>query len=122
MAAAARYRQALPQLDGRLFVTDGGIETLLRTAAGESALRKYFRAYAEIARRHGAGCILESATWRASPDWRQRLGYDRDDLAAANRHAIRLLEEISGEYESPTTPMSSAGASARAATATCRAR
>jgi len=25
----ARYRSALPQLDGRLFLTDGGIETTL---------------------------------------------------------------------------------------------
>jgi len=68
----ARYRDALPQLTGRLFLTDGGIETtlifhegldlpdfaafhLLKTAQGEAALRKYFRTYAEIAKRYGAG-------------------------------------------------------------------
>ena len=56
----AQYRNALPQLAGTLFLTDGGIETtlifheglelpdfaafhLLETPQGEAALRKYFR-------------------------------------------------------------------------------
>ena len=94
----ARYRDALPQLTGRLFLTDGGIETtlifhegldlpdfaafhLLKTAQGEATLRKYFRTYAEIAKRYGAGLILESATWRASADWGARLGYAPAALA-----------------------------------------
>ena len=55
----SRYREALPQLGGDLFLTDGGIETtliflegmelpdfaafhLLQTVEGEAALRKYF--------------------------------------------------------------------------------
>jgi S-methylmethionine-dependent homocysteine/selenocysteine methylase len=116
------YRAALPQRDDRLFLTDGGIETtlifheglelpdfaafhVLRTADGEAALRRYFRAYAEIARRFGAGLILESATWRASADWGARLGYTSAALADANRRAIRLLEEIRDEYESERTPV-----------------
>ncbi len=86
------YRNALPQLDGRLYVTDGGIETslifhegielpdfaafdLFKRPGGEAALRKYFRNYARIAARFKAGLILESATWRASADWGLRLGY-----------------------------------------------
>lgn len=113
----ARYRNILPQLAGDLFLTDGGIETtlifhegldlpdfaafhLLKGPTGESALRSNFRTYAEIARRFGAGLILESATWRASADWGARLSYGQDDLADANRKAIHLLEEIRKEYES----------------------
>ncbi len=46
-----------------------------RTPEGEAALVKYFRRYAEIAERYGAGLILESATWRASADWGAALGY-----------------------------------------------
>jgi len=116
----ARYRDALPQLTGRLFLTDGGIETtlifnegldlpdfaafhLLKTAQGEAALRKYFRTYAEIAKRYGAGLILESATWRASADWGARLGYAPAALAEANRQAIRLLEGIRDEHEDDRT-------------------
>jgi S-methylmethionine-dependent homocysteine/selenocysteine methylase len=118
----AKYRNNLPQLSGRLFLADGGIETtlifleglqlpdfaafdLLKTSQGESALRTYFRPYAELATRFGTGLILESATWRASPDWGTRLGYEPAELAAANRHAIRLLAEIRAEYETPNTPI-----------------
>lgn len=113
----ARYRNALPQLGGDFFLTDGGIETtlifhdgldlpdfaafhLLNDPLGEAALRKYFRTYAEISRKFGSGLILESATWRASADWGARLSYSREALADANRKAIHLLEEIRQEYES----------------------
>ena len=106
----ARYRAALPQLGGDLFLTDGGIETsmivleglalpefaafpLLASPEGEAALRRYFRSYAEIARRYGVGLVLESATWRASADWGARLGLTPVALAGANREAI----ESSGE-------------------------
>lgn len=107
----SKYRNELPQLEGDLFLTDGGIETvlifdeglelpdfaafhLLKTPQGEEALRKYFRTYAAIADRHGTGLILESATWRASADWGSRLGYSREALAEANRKSIGLLEAI----------------------------
>jgi S-methylmethionine-dependent homocysteine/selenocysteine methylase len=107
--------RALPQLGESLFLSDGGIETtlifhdglelpdfaafdLLKRPDGERALRKYFRTYAELAKTFGAGLILESATWRASADWGARLGYDERALAEANRHAVRLLDDIRSEY------------------------
>ncbi|MBA2706901.1 MAG: homocysteine S-methyltransferase family protein [Gemmatimonadaceae bacterium] len=113
----ARYRDKLPQRDRSLYLTDGGLETtlifherlelpdfaafhLLQTPEGEAALRKYFRTYAEIARLFSTGLILESATWRANADWGTRLGYTPETLADANRTAVRMLEEIRGEYES----------------------
>lgn len=118
----AKYRGRLPQLDGGLFLTDGGIETtlifheglelpdfaafhLLKTAEGEGALRKYFQTYAEIARSFGTGVILESATWRASADWGARLGYRPEELSEANRKAIGLLEDIRHEYETERAPV-----------------
>lgn len=118
----AKYRSSLPQLSDRLFLTDGGIETtlifnegldlpdfaafhLLRTPAGTAALRKYFATYADIAKRHNAGLILESATWRASSDWGERLGYTAEELDDVNRRAIEMLEEIRDEMETATAPM-----------------
>ncbi|UCH24464.1 MAG: homocysteine S-methyltransferase family protein [Trueperaceae bacterium] len=112
----AVYRGQLPQLDGRLFLTDGGIETtlifkdglslphfaafdLLRSEEGERALRSYFRTYAAIAARDGVGVVLESATWRASADWGAKLGYSQGALAEANRKAINMLEDIRNEFE-----------------------
>ena len=114
------YRNALPQLNGGFFVTDGGIETtlifhqglelpdfaafdLLKRPGGESALREYFRAYARIAARHNADVVLESATWRASADWGARLGYSEAELAEANRRAIELLERIREELSETRT-------------------
>jgi S-methylmethionine-dependent homocysteine/selenocysteine methylase len=117
-----KYRQALPQLDGGLFLTDGGIETtlifldgldlphfaafdLLKRGEGREALRRYFRTHASIAKAHGVGFILESATWRASADWAALLGYSTEELAEANRQAIALLEEVRREFEDDTTRM-----------------
>lgn len=117
-----KYRHALPQLDGGLYLSDGGIETtlifhqgwdlpdfaafhLLKTSEGEEALSNYFRTYAEIAIRFGTGLILESATWRANADWGVRIGYSRKTLVNANRKAIHLLENIREEYDTERTPV-----------------
>ena len=116
----AQYRSALPQLGGDLFLTDGGLETtlifhdglalpdfaaydLLRRPEGEAALQNYFRAYAALAKRFGVGLILESATWRASRDWAERLGHTPGELADLNRAAIRQLEGIRAEFQTAKT-------------------
>jgi len=117
-----KYRNSLPQLGDELFLTDGGIETtlifhegldlpdfaafhLLKTPDGEESLRKYFRTYADLAKRYRTGLVLESATWRSNPDWGTRLNYTREELADANRKAIDMLEDIRNEYESEGTPI-----------------
>jgi homocysteine S-methyltransferase len=38
--------------------------------------------------------VLDSATWRASRDWGERLGYSAAELAEANRRAVALTEEL----------------------------
>ena len=118
----AKYRHDLPQLNGQLFLTDGGIETtlifhdglelpdfaafiLLGHDQGRETLRRYYCNYATIARDHGVGFVLESATWRASPDWAARLGYSNEALAESNRQAVALLSELRAEYETETTKM-----------------
>jgi S-methylmethionine-dependent homocysteine/selenocysteine methylase len=118
----AKYRSALPQLSGDVFLTDGGIETtlifldglelpyfaafhLLKDDAGTAALRKYFTAYAALARRLGTGFVLESATWRASADWGEKLGYSRDAIVDANRKAVTLLHAIRDAHEGGATRM-----------------
>jgi S-methylmethionine-dependent homocysteine/selenocysteine methylase len=113
---------ALPQLQGGLFLTDGGIETtlifhyglelpyfaafdLLSREDGTAALRRYYVSYAAIAVEHGVGLVLESATWRASPDWASLIGHDADELAALNRAAIELLVEVRERHSTDRTPM-----------------
>ncbi|MBX6324032.1 MAG: homocysteine S-methyltransferase family protein, partial [Rhodospirillaceae bacterium] len=116
------YRSRLPQIDGGLFLTDGGIETtlifhhglelpffaafpLLRDEAGRAALRAYYTRHAEIARRDGTGFIWESPTWRASADWGERLGYTPQALAGANRDAVALMSELRAEFTTENAPM-----------------
>jgi S-methylmethionine-dependent homocysteine/selenocysteine methylase len=105
------FRDALPQLGDRVFLTDTGIETtlifhdgyelphfaavtLLRDEAGRRRLDRYFLEHADVAAKTGTGFILESATWRASADWGNLLGYSRFELAEANRLAIQSLIEL----------------------------
>lgn len=118
----AKYRHRLPQLDGRLFLTDGGIETtlifhdalelpyfaafhLLRDEPGQTALIDYFRRHASIALQAGTGFVLESATWRASSDWGAKLGYSLRELDDANRQAIDMLHALREELETHRSPM-----------------
>jgi len=109
------HRTHLPQLDGGLFLTDGGIETtlifhdgldlplfaaftLLENDEGTETLRRYFEPYAALAAERGTGFVLESPTWRASPRWAGELGYSDSELDRLNRRAITLMEEISDSH------------------------
>jgi len=112
----------LPQLEADVFLTDGGLETtlvfldgfelpdfaafpLLDDPDGRAALVRYFERYAEVARRDGVGIVLETPTWRASPDWGDRLGYDRDALRRVHRDAVAMLEEVRARDASPASPV-----------------
>lgn len=118
----ARFRNKWTQFDGSFFLTDGGIETtmiyherlelpefaaftLLDTAAGRGALENYYRGYATLARKYEVGYIFESATWRASRDWGDKLGYSAAALVDLNRQAIKMLQQMRSEYESERSPM-----------------
>ena len=111
----------LPHESDRPFLTDGGLETtllfhekidlpcfasfhLLRTEAGEEKIRHYYRTHAGIAHRQGVGFIFESPSWRANPDWGQRLGYSPAALAEANHRSVTLMHETRAEWETPEFP------------------
>ena len=107
----AKYRNALPQLTGGMFLTDGGLETdlifhegfdmplfasfpLLENEAGVTALRNYYLRMAQVAAESQVGFILEAPTWRASRDWAVQLGYSSASLADVNHRAVDLLVDI----------------------------
>jgi homocysteine S-methyltransferase len=104
-------RAQLPQLSGQTFITDGGMETtlifdegialpdfasfiLLEDPTGVDVLRAYYTSYLEIAAQHGVGIVLDTPTWRANPDWGDRLGYSAVELADVDRRGVALLEEL----------------------------
>jgi len=118
----AKYRNRLPQLGDRIFLTDGGLETtlifhegielpyfaafdLLRTPQGRQTLHDYYARYAAIARNKGVGFIFESATWRASPDWAAKFGLSAGALDDLNREAIAMLLPLRAEFETKNSPM-----------------
>jgi S-methylmethionine-dependent homocysteine/selenocysteine methylase len=118
-----RYRDRLPHLHtDRPFVADGGLETtlifhrgidlpcfaafdLLKDDVGRNELRAYFEPYVAIARERGVGLVLDTATWRANPDWAHELGYSLEELDEANRLAVELAEEIRWAGEDERTPI-----------------
>ena len=61
--------------------------------------------YVEVTRRNGVGIVLESATWRANPDWAAKLGYTTDALRRAQRRSIEQLAAIRAEHETAQTPV-----------------
>ena len=109
----------LPQLE-RLFLTDAGLESdmifnhgidlpcfsslmLLTSDAGRAALDRYFRDFIALAQHSGTGLILETATWRASSDWAERLSLSQDELDRLNREAVTSLLELRAEF--PDVPI-----------------
>ena len=122
MEDLARYRHDLPLVRGGMFLSDGGMETalifqegielphfasfvLLSTAEGRRRLLRYYTRYLEIARRHGTGFVLDTATWRANADWGEKLGYDAAALRKVNLDAVDLLTGLRTEYERPQAPV-----------------
>jgi S-methylmethionine-dependent homocysteine/selenocysteine methylase len=115
MEATSKLRSALPQLRGKPFLTDGGIETtlifhrgldlplfaafdLLKDDEGTETLAAYYRPYLELARDGNLGFVLESPTWRASPRWAAGIGYSNDELESMNRKAIELMVRLRDEF------------------------
>jgi homocysteine S-methyltransferase len=112
--------QTLPQLTGdSVYLTDGGLETtlvfldgmllpdfaafpLLGSDDGKSHLDRYYRPYLELAERIGAGFVLDTATWRANPDWGARLGCDAATLAEVNRLAVEYAAGLAWNRSVPT--------------------
>jgi S-methylmethionine-dependent homocysteine/selenocysteine methylase len=117
-----KYRQQLPQLGSRIFLTDGGMETtliflqgielpefsaitLMDNPEGLQIAKDYFQTYLRMAQDFGIGFILESVTWRGSSDWAAPLGYRPTQLEQLNREAIRMLHGLRTQYEADEAPI-----------------
>ena len=102
-------------LKNHLYLTDGGLETtlifhqglslnhfaafeLLTNDAGKQALRNYYAPYLKLAARYGTDFILETPTWRASPDWATKLGYTREEIKALNMQAVDFIKSLAKDF------------------------
>lgn len=97
------------------FITDGGIETHLifnmdeplpqfaafplnDTPRGRAKIRSYFLDYLPLAQKAGRPFLFATDTWRASPDWGGKLGYDAGALRRNNIAAAELCAELQQEF------------------------
>jgi S-methylmethionine-dependent homocysteine/selenocysteine methylase len=116
-----KYRSRLPQLDGGLFLTDGGIETtlifleglelpyfaafhLMEDAGGRAALHNYYAHYAEIARKPThRGAAIRSSTTRPISMMEIRLNSPANTANCSN---FTLRSTCSAAAAAPITVMS----------------
>ena len=113
----------LSHLDGRLMLTDSGIETdiifgagrelpafavfpLLGDDEGRAILDRYYREHLSVAAEHGVGYVLETPTWRSNADWGTSLGYTRDELDDLDREGVAFLSAIRASSAAPDLPIS----------------
>nr|WP_298412679.1 homocysteine S-methyltransferase family protein [uncultured Halomonas sp.] len=117
------YRtKVLPQASGKLFLTDGGLETdiifnhgveirefaahtLLTSAQGRHALARYFRGFLAIARGRKTGFILDAPTWKAHSHWAQDLGATETELRTANLEAVNFIATLRDEFAGNEGPI-----------------
>ncbi|WP_085899603.1 homocysteine S-methyltransferase family protein [Kiloniella majae] len=109
--STSRYRNALPQLKGGIFLTDAGIETdlifnreipikafaahtLLPDEKGRAALTDYYLGFLSLAQQMNTGFILDGQTWKAHAHWADDLGEDINTIESANRDSIAYIADL----------------------------
>jgi S-methylmethionine-dependent homocysteine/selenocysteine methylase len=68
------------------------------SAAGCEVIRSYYRDYLPVAKAAGRSFLFATDSWRASPDWADRLGYDRALLKQNNATSVALCAEVAAEF------------------------
>ncbi len=105
-----------PTGDGRLYLTEGGMETeimykwghelphfamftLLDDPKAVEDMKGIWRRYLSVASETGMIPLTQGVDYRASPDWGALLGYSPDGLAEMQHRAIQFLKDIVGEFD-----------------------
>ena len=118
----SKYRNALPQLSGDLFLADAGIETdlifnhgveirefashtLLPNPTSREIVANYFRRFLSLAKNFDAGFILDSQTWKAHLHWAEDLGTTEQELCLANKDSVAFIAELRDEYSTNNKPI-----------------
>ncbi|MGJ8530875.1 MAG: homocysteine S-methyltransferase family protein [Alphaproteobacteria bacterium] len=98
-----------------MFLTDAGLETwlvfnrgielrdfaafeLIHSEAGKAALVDYWNEFLELAQSQNRGFILDTPTWRASPDWCQKLGFDLHEMEEINHDATAFMHRLKDKH------------------------
>ena len=104
------------------WVADAGLETamifhegfdlphfasfpLLDSEAGRAAMTRWFDGFADLARKHGTGLVLDTVTWRANMGWAAAMGMTEAGIRAANRQAADFAMGLRAMHETPGLPV-----------------
>lgn len=121
-SSTAMYRKDLPQTKRGMFITDGGLETvlvfqeqidlplfaafdLLNSDEGIETLKAYYKPYIELAVANRTGLILDTATWRASTGWGEKLGYTAEEVRQLNQLNVEILRDLRDRHATEDTRM-----------------
>ena len=117
---------SLPQLNGQICLTEGGIETYMQYKKGHelksfclfdlmndpkaiSDLRVYHERLIEVALKHTVGAILDGIHYRTSKDWGELLGYSRQGLKEMVIRGVEFYKDLARQYETAHSPMPVSG-------------
>lgn len=106
-----KTRALVSRFSDRFWLADGGLETtlifhhgidlphfasfpLLRSDKGRDRLAAYFDGYLGAARMHGAGFVLDTATWRSGQGWGAIMGLSPEDIDDVNRDAVTFARGV----------------------------
>lgn len=118
----SKSRHLLTDIGDRVFLTDGGMETvmvfhegidlpqfasftLLDSDEGRAALTKYYTAFLDEAAAQRAGFMLDAPTWRASAGWGQVMGLQAEQVDAINREAVALVQKLRADRQPQQQPI-----------------
>jgi S-methylmethionine-dependent homocysteine/selenocysteine methylase len=104
-----------PRAPGRLYLTEGGMETeimykwghelphfamftLLDDPDAVEDMKGIWRRYLDVAAQHGMVPLTQGVDYRASPDWGALLGYSPEGLAEMQHRAMDFLKGVVAEY------------------------
>lgn len=103
--------------DGRLWLTEGGVETeimyrwghelpqfamftLIENPTARDDMRGMMRRFLDVVAELDEAAFMSGFDYRASPDWGALLGYSAEGLAEANTACIAFLQDLASEYRS----------------------
>ncbi|UCF37046.1 MAG: homocysteine S-methyltransferase family protein [Acidobacteriota bacterium] len=118
----SKYRSDLPQLNGNVYLADGGLETdlifnhgieipefaahtLLNDEAGRRALAEYFRRFLRLAQTFETGFVLDTQTWKAHVHWASDLGVSEEELRKANEDSVAFVSSLRDEFHTNSQPI-----------------
>ena len=116
----------LPQLAGKICLTEGGIETYMQYKKGHefrhfclfdlmnrpdalADLRTYHEQLIKVALKHKVGAVLDGVHYRTSRDWGELLGYSKQGLKEVVIQGIEFYKDLSRQHQTADSPMPVSG-------------